>query len=187
MGANLTPTKTLLFINSAICEDTMKTVKSSCVFCLFVCLHFGQKPLICNSMACLPPGSLLLFLLHFLGVCFAQEKIHTDQTIFSRQFRLLQSVNFILTYFSLQNLIQSNQDFMAIVPYLLLQETLRAKYEKNWHKDAHKNIFRTVCLLLKNIIYFHEKFCHTVYCENIHPVMATPIIKLLQQKDQYIT
>ena len=32
MGANLTPKKLLLFINSAISEDTMKTMKSSCVY-----------------------------------------------------------------------------------------------------------------------------------------------------------
>ena len=31
MGANLSPTQTLLFINNAICEDTMKALKSSCV------------------------------------------------------------------------------------------------------------------------------------------------------------
>ena len=31
MGANLTPKKTLLLINSAICEDTLKTMNSSCV------------------------------------------------------------------------------------------------------------------------------------------------------------
>ena len=32
MGANLTPKKTLLLINSAICEDTLKTMNSSCVY-----------------------------------------------------------------------------------------------------------------------------------------------------------
>ena len=36
MGANLTPKKTLLLINSAICEDTLKTMNSSCVLIFII-------------------------------------------------------------------------------------------------------------------------------------------------------